>query len=178
MILPVFDERTDYGNFESNLMFLNSLDLLNENSKILEIGTGRGSLLYHFYNKGYNIQGIEIDEKLIIESSKFYGELPITLMSGETLEYEDSLFDIILSFDVFEHIKDSDKHLNEIRRVLKPNGYYLLQTPNKWTNIIFETIRWKSFTKWREDHCSLHSYWDIKKDSICINLKLLSIKFP
>ena len=47
----------------------------------------------------------------------------------------------------------------EVRRVLKPGGWLLLQTPNKWTNSIFETIRWRSFSKWRVDHCSLHNYW-------------------
>ncbi len=157
----LFTQRKNYGNFESNLIFLNNLKLFNKDAKILEIGTGRGALLHHLYSQGFNIQGIEINKELIDEAFRLYGKLPIKLMSGDAMEFEDSSFDIVISFDVFEHIKDSDKHLKEIRRVLKPNGYYLLQTPNKWTNTIFETIRWKSFTKWRKDHCSLHNYWQI-----------------
>jgi len=47
--------------------------------------------------------------------------------------------------------------LREVRRVLAPGGWYLLQTPNKWTNTVFETIRWRSFTAWREIHCALHT---------------------
>jgi hypothetical protein len=47
--------------------------------------------------------------------------------------------------------------------VLKPGGWYLFQTPNKWTNAIFETIRWRSFTKWKIDHCSLHSYRQLER---------------
>jgi SAM-dependent methyltransferase len=69
---------------------------------------------------------------------------------------------VVLSFDVFEHIPDSDVHLAEVRRVLKPGGWYLLQTPNKWTNAIFETIRWRSFSRWKVDHCSLHSYAQLR----------------
>ena len=40
-------------------------------------------------------------------------------------------------------------------------GRYLIQTPNKWSNAVFETIRWRSFTKWREDHCSLHTLGEL-----------------
>ena len=48
------------------------------------------------------------------------------------------------------------------RRVLRAGGSYLIQTPNKWMNSIFETIRWRSFTRWRSDHCSLHSLGDLR----------------
>ena len=69
----------------------------------------------------------------------------------------DESFDVVLSFDVFEHIADSNAHLAEVRRVLRPGGWYLLQTPNKWSNTVFETVRWRSFTRWRSDHCALHT---------------------
>ena len=76
---------------------------------------------------------------------------------------ETEQFDLVLSFDVIEHIPDTERHLLEVRRVLKPGGSYLLQTPNKWTNSIFETIRWRSVSKWRVDHCSLHTYRQLRQ---------------
>jgi SAM-dependent methyltransferase len=82
-------------------------------------------------------------------------------VEGAALPFPDRSFSTVVSFDVFEHIPDSDAHLAEVRRVLQPGGTYLLQTPNKWTNSVFETIRWKSFTAWRQDHCALHSYRQI-----------------
>jgi SAM-dependent methyltransferase len=69
----------------------------------------------------------------------------------------------VLSFDVFEHIRDSNGHLREVGRVLVPGGRYLLQTPNKWTNTIFETLRWRSFTSWRPDHCALHTLGQLRR---------------
>lgn len=159
-----FNKRTNFGNQESNILFLSQMNnIFNKKSKILEIGSGTGFLLDYFYKQGYDIQGIEIDFKRIEKSEELYGKLPIKLMSGDKLLFGDSTFDVVISFDVFEHIPDTDLHLKEIYRVLKPGGYYLLQTPNKLTNVIFETIRWKSFTRWKIQHCSLHNYWQIIK---------------
>lgn len=158
-----FSSRDDYGNFEANLRFLHKAIKFNKEMKVLEIGSGKGRLLNYFFRNGYDINGIEISEAMINESNRLYGDLPLDKMSCEALLFKDSSFDVVLSFDVFEHIADSDRHLQEVKRVLKSGGYYLLQTPNKWTNAIFETIRWRSVIKWRKDHCSLHSYWQIKR---------------
>ena len=101
--------------------------------------------------------GVETSADRIAESVAKYGQLPVHHTRGTVLPFPDASFDVVLSFDVFEHIPDSDAHLREVRRVLTRSGCYLLQTPNKWTNAVFETVRWRSFTRWREDHCSLHS---------------------
>lgn len=158
-----FGQRNDFGNFEANINFLNETKVVARYSKILEIGCGKGRVVSYFYRKGYDIIGIEINESLIEESKKLYGNLPLSLVNSEILPFADNSFDVVISFDVFEHIPNSDKHLQEVNRVLRDGGYYLLQTPNKLTNVVFETIRWRSFSKWREDHCALHSYWDIRR---------------
>lgn len=153
-----FCSRFDYGNLTSNIRFLQNTSVFNKQKCILEIGSGSGSLLDFFYKKGYNIRGVEVNKRLIEKSKTIYGKLPVCLVEREGLPFGDNMFDVVISFDVFEHIPDSDNHLAEVRRVLKEDGFYLLQTPNKLTNVIFETLRWKSLTNWRERHCSLHSY--------------------
>ena len=47
--------------------------------------------------------------------------------------------------------------------MLRPGGYYVLQTPNKITNVVFETIRWRSFTAWKSDHCSLYTFGQLQR---------------
>jgi SAM-dependent methyltransferase len=149
---------TEFGNLDANLQFLEDTELLRPGLKVLEIGCGRGTLLHTLRTRGLDIVGVETSGTRIEDSRNVYGPLPIEQISGSTLPFPDAHFDIALSFDVFEHIPDSDAHLVEVRRVLKPGGWYLLQTPNKWTNSLFETVRWRSFSRWRVDHCSLHSY--------------------
>ena len=158
-----FEQRDDYGNFDANLRFLREAQALVPGLRVLEIGTGKGRMLQELRRLGLKVNGVENNEWMLEESRRLHGDLPIHKVDGHRLPFSDGSFDLVLSFDVFEHIKESDAHLAEVRRVLVPGGRYLLQTPNKWTNSVFETIRWRSFTAWRKDHCALHSYAQVKR---------------
>lgn len=47
----------------------------------------------------------------------------------QDLSYRDSSIDILITQDVFEHIKNPRKAFNEIYRVLKPGGFHVFTTP-------------------------------------------------
>ncbi|MBI5359992.1 MAG: methyltransferase domain-containing protein [Planctomycetes bacterium] len=47
----------------------------------------------------------------------------------ENLSFPDESFDLVITEDVLEHIRDYRKALNEIRRVLKPDGYHIFTIP-------------------------------------------------
>lgn len=151
-----FSQRVNFGNYDANLQFLDEAGVLSEGQRILEIGTGRGALVKHLRSAGYDVVGVEINLAYVRDGEALYGKLPITLIDSVVLPFISDVFDVVISFDVFEHIHNSDHHLEEVRRVLKPHGVYALQTPNKWTNMVFETIRWQGLG-WREDHCALHT---------------------
>ena len=153
----------EFGNVDANLRFLDDTGLLAPGVKVLEIGCGRGTIVHRLRTQGVDVVGVETSRVRIEESRALYAALPIELISGTTLPFQNEQFDLVLSFDVLEHIPDTERHLLEVCRVLKPGGWYLLQTPNKWTNSIFETLRWRSVSKWRVDHCSLHSYGQLRR---------------
>jgi SAM-dependent methyltransferase len=154
----------EFGNLEANLRFLTESGLLRAGSRMLEIGSGRGTLVHELRSRGLDVVGVETSADRVAEARLRYSDdLPIQQTTGFALPYADGSFDVVMSFDVFEHIPDSDAHLSEVRRVLTSGGWYLLQTPNKWSNTIFETIRWRSFTRWREDHCALHTYGQLER---------------
>lgn len=156
-------EPQQFGNQEANLTFLEATGLLRAELAMLEIGSGTGSLLHVLRGRGMNVRGVELNQELIEEGRRHFGALPISAVTGITLPFPDAAFDVVMSFDVFEHIPDVDGHLREVTRVLRPGGSYLIQTPNKWTNVVFETIRWRSFTRFREDHCSLHTLGELRR---------------
>ncbi len=158
-----FRQRDDFGPFDSNVQFVEKTGVLSRRAKILEIGCGKGRLLNHFFRQGCDIRGVELNRDYIAASRELFGELPVSAVDSERLPAEDESLDVVMSFDVFEHLPDTDGHLREVHRVLKPGGVYLMQTPNKWTNAVFETFRWKSFTAWKVQHCSLHNFWELRR---------------
>ena len=107
-------------------------------------------------------QGVELRDAFIAQARAWHGDPPISHVTGLSPPFRDRSFDVVASFDVFEHIPDSDAHLREVARVLEAGWSYVLQTPNRWTNVVFETIRWRSFTAWREEHCSLHTLAELE----------------
>ncbi len=76
-------------------------------------------------------EGIENNRWMVEESRRLHGDLPGDTGHGHTLPFPDASFDVVISFDVFEHIAESDAHLREVGRVLVPGGRYLLQTPEQ-----------------------------------------------
>lgn len=53
-----------------------------------------------------------------------------------SLPFGRSSFDVVLSFQVFEHVLDTEHYLTEIRRVLAPGGKLLLITPDRSTRLL------------------------------------------
>lgn len=164
-------KKTAWGNLEANVDFLSRTHLAPP-LNVLEIGCGKGAMLSQLRLQGYTVTGIDVDAEALADSRARQPDIPVELASGDAIPFPDSSFDVVLSFDVFEHIKDSNRHLAEVRRVLKTGSYYMFQTPNKWTNIPFEILRhWKKYgmgplegyRSLTEDHCALHNYWQLRR---------------
>ncbi len=155
--------KIDRSNFEANIRFLEGTELLKKDLKILEVGCGAGRLISDLTQKGFSAIGFDISKSLIIEGNMRYPDAMKFLASGDSMPFSNSTFDIVLSFDVLEHISDVQGHLSEVRRILKTGGFYLFQTPNKLTNMPFEIIINRSFTEYKKYHCSLQTFWSLKK---------------
>jgi ubiquinone/menaquinone biosynthesis C-methylase UbiE len=154
--------KEERGNLQTNLEFLAQVNMLRPDDKILEVGCGIGTVVNELSKKGHDIIGIDISGEAIEYGRKKYGDISLDIQAAETLPYEDESFNVVLSFDVFEHIAAIDKHISEVRRVLRPGGYYLFQTPNKYSNIIYE-ILWTKSLQWRQYHPSLHSPGQLRR---------------
>jgi 2-polyprenyl-3-methyl-5-hydroxy-6-metoxy-1,4-benzoquinol methylase len=150
------------GNLQANLEFLSRTGLLRKGDRILEIGCGIGTVVHELAKQGHDVQGVDISQVAIEYGRRKYGDVRLDVLAAEELAFEDASFDVVLSFDLFEHIARVDKHVGEVRRVLKPGGCYLFQTPNRYSNAIFETLAHRTL-KWRRVHPSLHTPGQLRR---------------
>jgi ubiquinone/menaquinone biosynthesis C-methylase UbiE len=50
---------------------------------------------------------------------------------GEDIPYPDTNFDIVFADNVLEHLQNPSLVFQEVARILKPGGLFLVKTPNK-----------------------------------------------
>lgn len=100
-----------------------------EKKKVLEIGCGEGYGT-NFLSKYADVIGIDIDEESIDHAKKKYGFF-FFKFDGIKIPYNNNSFDIVVSLQVIEHVKDVQGYLREIKRVLKDKGIFYVSTPNK-----------------------------------------------
>jgi len=98
---------------------------------VLEVGCGEGRGINRLINKSRSFTALDkIEEALkkLIEqfpSGKFIaGNFPPFSVASNS-------YDVVISFQVIEHIRDDKLFLQEILRVLKPGGLALISTPNR-----------------------------------------------
>ncbi len=119
---------------------LEKVDL--ENKKIMDQGCGEGVWMYEFakFTKPTNVYGCDIDKDSVSkfqEYSKNVNEVDqipkenIKICAAENLTFNDDFFDIVFSNEVLEHVDDDQKAVNEVHRVLKKGGKFIIFTPNR-----------------------------------------------
>lgn len=109
-----------------------------QRGRLLEVGSGYGYLLDYFRQDGWQVEGAEPNEGLNRNARKTLG---LKVFSGILPEanYPDASFDVVLMAHVIEHVPDPQDTLREIRRVLKPGGMLVMETP-RYDTLMFKLL--------------------------------------
>ena len=120
-----------------------------KNKTVLDIGSGRGEIVFWSVNNGakksvgidYSKSAIKLSNKILVSKPKKYRDrITFILMDAKKLEFKNKSFDVVITTEVLEHLypEEQDQVFSEISRVMKDDGLLFIHTaPSKWFNDIF-----------------------------------------
>lgn len=118
------------GGYDATDKLISQFDL-NKTSNVLDLACGVGTTSFYLSNKfDCNVTGIDISTSLIdiannrLTELKDKNKIKFEVANALKLPFPDNTFDFVIAQAFFILIDEKDIALNEIYRVLKPNGYF------------------------------------------------------
>jgi protein-L-isoaspartate O-methyltransferase len=108
-----------------------------KDKRVLDLASGEGYGSKMMSDAGASsVTGIDIDDKAIEHAQSRYASATVQFLKGSISAiplHDAQPFDVIVCFEAIEHIEDHDQLLKEVKRLLKPDGVFIVSTPNKLT---------------------------------------------
>jgi len=111
--------------------------------KVLEIGVGVGTDILQYAKNKSIVSGIDLTRNAIELTRQNLNRYDVRIdrlevADAENLPFNDNHFDLVFSFGVLHHTPNTEKAINQIHRVLKPEGK---------TIIMLYAVGWKHIIK-------------------------------
>lgn len=103
---------------------IKDLPVLPHDAEILDLCTGTGDLAFFLKNSGH-VTGLDFSKNMLALASKKVPEVRFVEGDCTHLPFEDETFDLVTMGFGLRNIENSDLALDEIVRVLKPEGLFL-----------------------------------------------------
>ena len=132
--------------------------------ELLDIGCATGQFLNYMSEYGWNVTGIEPDEKTRTRAISEYG---LKVLPEEGLNtIRNGTFDLITMWHVLEHVSDLNGRMEQLRNLLKSQGTLIIAVPNCDA---YDAVKYRAF--WAGYDLPRHLYHFAKSD-----MKLLAEK--
>ena len=121
------------------------IDLLNEHlaryafaarlapgKRVLDTGCGTGYGAAHLAARARHVVALDIAPDAL-DAARHYSSPQLQFLCGDCrdLPFPNGSFDLVVAFEVIEHLENWERLLAEARRVLTPSGQLMLSTPNR-----------------------------------------------
>ncbi len=120
----------DFASRELCVQFLKKYDR-SKKKNILEIGCSSGNLIKNIIqlNKYFYI-GSDAIKSYIYKLSSEYQNIPFIIFDLLKNPFKKSICDVVIMLNVLEHIKDDDKALLEVNKILNNDGILIIEVPS------------------------------------------------
>jgi SAM-dependent methyltransferase len=133
------DERThpetpDQGTFQHHLArYEFALRQMRRGEAVLDTGCGVGYGTFMLAKKARETLGVDYSMPALARARERYAapHLSYARMDCQRLALRSGSFDLVVSFEMFEHLEHGEDYLRECHRVLRPGGRLILSTPNR-----------------------------------------------
>lgn len=137
--LPLTGERTIPGMAEENYWFrrhevvYERLAQRCAGREVLEAGCGEGYGADLIAGVARRVIALDYDESAVAHVRTRYPRILVIHGNLTELPLADGSVDVVVNFQVIEHLWDQDRFVRECARVLRPSGLLMMSTPNRIT---------------------------------------------
>ncbi len=110
---------------------------LKDKDRVLCLGVGTGNEIFHILkmNSNVDITGVDYSFRALRKAQKKAlargKEIEVFTMDARRLDFTDSSFDEVVCIHVMDFITENERVTNEILRVLKSGGQFVITYPSK-----------------------------------------------
>ena len=101
--------------------------------KVLDAACGEGYGSAILARSAAAVTGVDLSAESVAHARDRYAAPNLDFEAADCLQlpFGDAVFDCVVSFETLEHLEQHDRLLREFRRVLKPQGFLLISSPDK-----------------------------------------------
>ena len=101
---------------------------------VLDIASGEGYGSFMLAKMARSVIGVDVAEDAVGWAQHKYRRDNLEFRKGSAvaIPLEDGSVDLVVSFETIEHLAEHDAMLEEIRRVLRPGGFLIMSSPDKY----------------------------------------------
>lgn len=97
--------------------------------RLLELGSSLGYFARVFKNRGFDVSGSDISSYIVKKAAKLQKDIKFFKLDIEKGTKKDEKYDYVVAFEVLEHLKDPEKSLRNVRKMLGNGGIFVFSTP-------------------------------------------------
>lgn len=104
-----------------------------KNCSLLNVGGSAGIIDNYLADHFGSVIGVDIDEPAVVHARNNYSRPNLEFQVGDALNlsFPDNTFNVVICSQVYEHVPDAHKMMNEIYRVLVPGGVCYFAASNR-----------------------------------------------